>query len=68
MGILRVDHPDILEFIHCKDDDAGISNFNISVTVTDRFMDALAKDGEYDLIAPNNGEVTGKLSSRRILK
>ncbi|OGB84946.1 ribonucleoside-diphosphate reductase, adenosylcobalamin-dependent [candidate division Kazan bacterium RIFCSPLOWO2_01_FULL_48_13] len=66
MGILRVDHPDILEFIHCKDDDAGISNFNISVTVTDRFMDALAKDGEYDLIAPNNGEVTGKLSARRV--
>ena len=59
MGILRVDHPDVLEFIHCKDDGVGITNFNISVTITDKFMQALEEDGEYDLIAPHNGEVTG---------
>lgn len=66
MGILRVDHPDVLEFIHCKDDNTGISNFNISVTVTDKFMEALAKDGDYDLVDPHNGMVTGQISARRV--
>jgi ribonucleoside-diphosphate reductase alpha chain len=65
MGILRVDHPDILEFIHCKDD-GGITNFNISVAATDKFMQALERDEEYELIAPQNGEVTGKLSARLV--
>ncbi len=66
MGILRVDHPDIMEFIHCKDDGVGITNFNISVTITDKFMDALARDGEYELIAPHNNEVVGKLKARDV--
>ncbi len=66
MGILRVDHPDILEFIHCKDDGSGISNFNISVTITDKFMDALEKGGEYDLIDPHTKQSVGKLPARDV--
>ncbi len=65
MGILRVDHPDILEFIDCKLD-GGITNFNISVAATDRFMDALASGGEYDLINPHSGAVTGRLSAKEV--
>src|SRR3989442_1027928 len=65
MGILRVDHPDILEFIDCKLD-GGITNFNISVAATDRFMDALASGGEYDLINPHTGAVTARLSAKEV--
>jgi ribonucleoside-diphosphate reductase alpha chain len=61
MGILRVDHPDIIEFITCKDDTTKVTNFNISVAVTDAFMEAVEADGRYDLIHPKTGEVTGQL-------
>ena len=66
MGILRVDHPDVLEFIDCKMDLTQVTNFNISVAITDAFMTALKNNTEYDLIAPNNGEVVGTLSARMV--
>jgi ribonucleoside-diphosphate reductase alpha chain len=65
MGILRVDHPDILEFIHCKEQ-GGITNFNISVGITDAFMDAYFNDKEYDLVSPKSKEVVGSLSARKV--
>ncbi|MGB2989767.1 MAG: vitamin B12-dependent ribonucleotide reductase [Candidatus Zixiibacteriota bacterium] len=52
MAVLRVDHPDILEFITCKDDLAELTNFNISVAMTDSFMQAVENDGHYDLFDP----------------
>ncbi len=52
MGVLRVDHPDIVEFIHCKDDLSELTNFNISVAITDEFMTAVMNDAEYDLFDP----------------
>jgi ribonucleoside-diphosphate reductase alpha chain len=65
MGILRIDHPDILEFIECKND-GGITNFNISVAVTDPFMDALKRDDFYDLVDPHSLEVTNRLRARDV--
>src|SRR5215216_4496286 len=59
MGILRVDHPDIMEFITCKEDLTQVVNFNISVAVTNRFMEALKAGGSYDLVDPVSKKVTG---------
>jgi ribonucleoside-diphosphate reductase alpha chain len=65
MGVLRVDHPDILEFIECKLD-GGITNFNISVAVTDAFMTALETGGDYNLVNPRTGLAVGTLSAREV--
>jgi len=66
MGILRVDHPDILDFIRCKKNDKDITNFNISVAITDKFMEALKKDGSYELIDPHTKKATGTLKAREV--
>jgi ribonucleoside-diphosphate reductase alpha chain len=95
MGILRIDHPDVLHFINCKRElrdgpraayeavagdlspaardalrksllETQISNFNISLAVTDRFMEALAADGEYELIHPRSGEIVKRLRARDV--
>jgi ribonucleoside-diphosphate reductase alpha chain len=66
MGILRVDHPDILDFIGCKDDTSKVTNFNISVGVTDAFMAAVAAGEDYDLIHPRTGEVVNRLNAPEV--
>ncbi|HUF50575.1 MAG TPA: vitamin B12-dependent ribonucleotide reductase [Longimicrobiales bacterium] len=66
MGILRVDHPDIREFVTCKRDVTQITNFNISVAVTDAFMDAVKEGAAYDLISPRDGAVVGQEDAQQI--
>ena len=66
MAILRVDHPDIMEFITCKSDNTSLNNFNISVGVTDAFMQAARNDENYDLIDPRDKTVRGSLNAREI--
>ncbi|MCA9450615.1 MAG: adenosylcobalamin-dependent ribonucleoside-diphosphate reductase, partial [Candidatus Omnitrophica bacterium] len=66
MGILRVDHPDILEFIECKESGDNLSNFNISVAMTETFFKAVEEAGNYDLISPHNGQPVASLSAREV--
>ncbi|MGI6149236.1 MAG: vitamin B12-dependent ribonucleotide reductase [Limnochordia bacterium] len=66
MGILRVDHPDILEFIQCKTNNEEITNFNISVGLTEEFMQAVDADSTYPLINPRTGLPTGELRARDV--
>ncbi|HKL13342.1 MAG TPA: vitamin B12-dependent ribonucleotide reductase [Halanaerobiales bacterium] len=68
MGILRVDHPDIMDFITAKEDEDMLNNFNISVAVTDEFMKAVEKDEFYDLVNPHNNKVTAKLNAREVFE
>lgn len=68
MGILRVDHPDIMEFIRCKNDTAQINNFNISVGITETFMQAAEADEAYDLVDPTSGSSVGTLPARQVLE
>jgi ribonucleoside-diphosphate reductase alpha chain len=66
MGVLRVDHPDIREFIAMKNDGVAAQNFNISVAITDEYIRALKEKGSYDLIDPMNGETCRKESAQEI--
>lgn len=66
MGILRADHPDIIEFITAKTREGFLTNFNISVAVDDKFMKSVREDGEYELINPRNREVVKKVRARDI--
>src|SRR5665647_867756 len=66
MAILRIDHPDILEFISCKKDTTEITNFNISVGITEKFMKAVENGENYDLINPNDKSVARTLSAREV--
>ena len=66
MAILRVDHPDVMEFIHSKGHDRDLNNFNISVGVTDAFMEAAAAQQEYDLFDPREKQPTGRLNATEV--
>jgi ribonucleoside-diphosphate reductase alpha chain len=66
MGILNVTHPDILKFIRSKEDGTRLINFNISVALTEEFMERVKNDQDYDLINPRTGEVTGQLNAREV--
>ena len=66
MGILRVDHPDVLEFITAKQHPQFLSNFNVSVAITDEFMQAVESDGEYWLINPRNKEKIKTLKAKPV--
>jgi len=66
MGILRVDHPDILDFVRAKVEKAELENFNISVSITDAFIEALKKDEEYDLINPRTGQPVRRIRAKEV--
>jgi len=68
MAILRVDHPDIMEFITCKDSNEALSNFNISVALTEEFMQAVEEDSEYYLKNPRTGQVCGTLKAKEVFE
>lgn len=66
MGILRVDHPDIMDFIMCKRDQTVLTNFNISVGLTEKFMEAAERDEDYEIVNPRSGQVVGTKSARKV--
>ena len=68
MGILNVDHPDILRFIHSKEDGIHLQNFNISVAVTEDFMERVRQDREYDLVNPRTKQVVATLNAREVFQ
>jgi ribonucleoside-diphosphate reductase alpha chain len=68
MGILNCSHPEIMDFIEMKEKDGVLSNFNISVAITDEFMEALKRDEEYPLRNPRTGEVVGRHKASKVFK
>ena len=66
MGILRVDHPDILDFINCKEKEGDITNFNISIAITEEFMKAVIKNKDYNLINPATKDIEGKMNAKMV--
>ena len=68
MGILRVDHPDIMDFITCKNDTKEITNFNISVGITEAFMEAVSTGGMYDLVDPATGRIMGQQNAKEVFE
>jgi ribonucleoside-diphosphate reductase alpha chain len=66
MGILRIDHPDIMDFITCKRKEGVLTNFNISVAVTDEFMQAVKKGEDFPLINPRNGKIVQKINAKQL--
>jgi len=68
MAIIRVDHPDILNFIHCKEDNDNLNNFNISVAITEKFWKALEQNRDYELINPHSGEFAGSLNAKTVFQ
>ena len=66
MGILRIDHPDILEFIRAKEQDGEFNNFNLSVGITEAFMQAVEQDRDYPLVNPASGKEQGRLNAREV--
>jgi len=68
MGILRIDHPDILEFVNCKINNRELTNFNISVAVTDDFMERVRLHEQYELIDPHDGTIAGTLNAFDVFK
>jgi ribonucleoside-diphosphate reductase alpha chain len=65
MGVLRIDHPDVLDFVKCKAD-GDFANFNISVAITERFMEAVRNGTDYELLNPRDGKVVGALDARDV--
>jgi len=68
MGILRVDHPDIMQFIDCKQDTTEFTNFNISVGLTEAFMQAVETQSNYDLVDPHSGDTMNSLNAATVFQ
>lgn len=68
MGVLRIDHPDIMDFISAKQEQDQFNNFNFSVAITDAFMTALENDADYELLEPSTGSVINRLNAREVFE
>jgi ribonucleoside-diphosphate reductase alpha chain len=68
MGVLRVDHPDVLELVDAKRDGTSLANFNLSVGVTDRFMEALERGDAYELVHPGTGAAVRRVPAREVFE